>query len=236
MPVSHADEGAGIFRPTYIIASSKTRIADDGVASPVYLTGEVHSRSTPAQGLTVDVATVAAAVTLENANPLGSGTLVLTAGFQLYAADGVTLVGVSSRASANVTAGHTVMVAPPPFNIQTAELWSMPRPYLHVLVTYVYGADGSILDSVNTSIGLRSLRWDAEAGLHINDQHVKLRGFCNHASFAGVGMAVPARINLLRLQQLRGVGGNAWRMSRKFVPASSYAFPQKYCSCQREFA
>ena len=36
-----------------------------------------------------------------------------------------------------------------------------------------------------------------------------MRGFCNHESFAGVGMAVADRINLFRLQSMRGLGGNA---------------------------
>ena len=38
-------------------------------------------------------------------------------------------------------------------------------------------------------------------------QHVKARGFCNHNSFTGVGVAVPDRLNLLRIQVLiiRGV-------------------------------
>ena len=32
----------------------------------------------------------------------------------------------------------------------------------------------------------------------------------NHESFAGVGAVLPPRIDLLRVQQLRGLGGNAW--------------------------
>jgi beta-galactosidase len=62
-------------------------------------------------------------------------------------------------------------------------------------------------------VGVRSVRWDAINGAFINEQRVKLRGFCNHNNFAGLGMAVPTRVNLLRLQQIRGMGGNSWRMS-----------------------
>ncbi len=35
----------------------------------------------------------------------------------------------------------------------------------------------------------------------------------HHNDFTGVGMAVPERVNLFRVQALRGVGGNGWRMS-----------------------
>lgn len=50
-------------------------------------------------------------------------------------------------------------------------------------------------------------------GFVLNEQNVKMRGFCNHESFAGVGMAVSDRINLFRLQSMRGLGGNAVRAS-----------------------
>jgi hypothetical protein len=33
---------------------------------------------------------------------------------------------------------------------------------------------------------------------------------CHHNDFTGVGMAVPERVNLFRVQALRGVGGNGW--------------------------
>ena len=40
-----------------------------------------------------------------------------------------------------------------------------------------------------------------------------MRGFCDHNSFAIVGMAVPERINLFRAQASRAVGGNGRRTS-----------------------
>ena len=30
-------------------------------------------------------------------------------------------------------------------------------------------------------------RWDADHGLFLNNEHVKLRGFCDHTNFGGVG-------------------------------------------------
>jgi len=51
----------------------------------------------------------------------------------------------------------------------------------------------------------------------MNDEKIKIRGFCNHESFGGVGMAIPDRINLFRAQALRSVGGNGWRMSHNPV-------------------
>jgi beta-galactosidase/beta-glucuronidase len=42
---------------------------------------------------------------------------------------------------------------------------------------------------------------------------VKVRGYCDHSNFGGVGGAVPDRVNLFRAQMLRSSGGNAWRMA-----------------------
>ncbi|KAL3927848.1 MAG: hypothetical protein SGPRY_002644, partial [Prymnesium sp.] len=40
-----------------------------------------------------------------------------------------------------------------------------------------------------------------------------VRGFCDHNTFAVVGMAVPPRISLFRAQASRAIGGNGRRMS-----------------------
>ena len=45
----------------------------------------------------------------------------------------------------------------------------------------------------------------------MNGKRVKVRGFCNHNSFGGMGMVLPDRINLYRAQAMRGMGSNAFR-------------------------
>ena len=40
------------------------------------------------------------------------------------------------------------------------------------------------------SFGVRDVRLDADTGLWLNGKHVKMRGFCDHSSFGGVGAAV----------------------------------------------
>jgi beta-galactosidase/beta-glucuronidase len=56
------------------------------------------------------------------------------------------------------------------------------------------------LDSVSTRHGFRSLRFDAKQGFFLNQNHYKVRGFCDHNVFGVVGMAVPDRINLFRVR------------------------------------
>jgi len=39
------------------------------------------------------------------------------------------------------------------------------------------------------------------------------KGFCNHQDFGGTGVATPERINRYRVQHLKNMGANSWRMS-----------------------
>ena len=75
------------------------------------------------------------------------------------------------------------------------------------------GGDVTIYDRTSIAIGLRTAEFTADAGFQLNAQRVVLRGFSNHNDMAGVGAAVPTRLNLYRAQMLRAVGGNTWRMS-----------------------
>jgi hypothetical protein len=71
------------------------------------------------------------------------------------------------------------------------------------------GAAEQATDAVNTTVGFRFAHFNT-SGFFLNADRVILRGFSDHNSFAGVGVAVPARLNLYRAQMLRAVGGNIW--------------------------
>ena len=58
------------------------------------------------------------------------------------------------------------------------QLWSVARPFLYTAVVSVRvgGATGAVLDAVNVTFGARDIRLDADQGMFINGQHVKMRG------------------------------------------------------------
>jgi beta-galactosidase/beta-glucuronidase len=94
------------------------------------------------------------------------------------------------------------------------ELWSVPRPFLYSAQFVVKTqARAVIADSQNVTFGVRDVALDPNEGMRLNGQHVKMRGFCDHSYFGGVGGAVPDRVNLFRAQTIRRAGGNAWRMA-----------------------
>jgi beta-galactosidase len=55
--------------------------------------------------------------------------------------------------------------------------------------------------------------FDADKGLFLNGKSLKIQGTCNHQDHAGVGAAVPDRLQWFRLAVLREMGGNAVRTS-----------------------
>lgn len=196
-------EGSGLIRTARIISTAAAAsVVPFGVSSPSYADGAIHNHSSsPSDGLYTDNAVMSPAVTVT-----GSASQV-SVSFVLIAADGVTVVATgtgSGSGNANISSNY--------INIPNAELWSVARPYLYTLAITV-SVGGSVVDAVNETVGIRNIAWDAAQGLFINSQPVKMRGGCNHESFTGVGAALPERIDLLRVQQMRGAGLNAWRTS-----------------------
>ena len=188
----------------------------DGVFADPRLTGPVSSGAAPAAGHTADAVVLAS---LTAVNDDSSGSASLSARYSLFdlgtgiavgtpTSSAVVTLPAATKAGAAVSATLNASIAVP-----DARLWSIPRPYLYVLVSEVVSASGAVLDQVNTTIGFRSLNYTGDDGLFINDNHVKIRGFCDHNDFGGVGMAVPDRVKLFRAQTLRSVGGNGRRMS-----------------------
>lgn len=92
------------------------------------------------------------------------------------------------------------------------ERWSVERPTLYTVRTRVL-RDGAETDRRDVVIGFRTIRFDADQGLFVNDAPVKLKGVCLHQDHAGVGVAVPDALIAWRLERLKAMGCNAIRMS-----------------------
>jgi len=60
---------------------------------------------------------------------------------------------------------------------------------------------------------VRTARFDADHGFFLNGQPLKIQGTCNHQDHAGVGAALPDRLQYFRLGVLREMGCNAVRTS-----------------------
>jgi len=91
-------------------------------------------------------------------------------------------------------------------------LWSLEEPHLYTAVVKVV-ASGTVRDAEKATFGIRSARFDAARGFMLNGKQVKIQGTCNHQDHAGVGAALPDRLQSFRLEVLKGMGCNAVRTS-----------------------
>jgi beta-galactosidase len=91
-------------------------------------------------------------------------------------------------------------------------LWSLENPYLYKLITNIKDG-GNIIDTYETSFGIRSIRFDAKEGFFLNGKHIKIHGTNNHQDHAGVGTAMPDALQEFRIKTLKDFGCNAYRCS-----------------------
>lgn len=110
---------------------------------------------------------------------------------------------IGGRSSATYTATAKV---------KTPELWSPETPTLYSAVVTVE-QDGKTTDAEEVRFGIRTIRFDVDKGFFLNGKSVKIKGTCNHQDHAGVGAALPDRLQYYRLGVLKEMGGNAVRTS-----------------------
>jgi beta-galactosidase len=94
--------------------------------------------------------------------------------------------------------------------VANARLWDLGTPYLYKLITRILD-NGSETDRYETPFGIRTIRFDAKEGFFLNGIIVKLKGTNNHQDHAGVGTAIPDRLQYWRIKALKDMGSNAYR-------------------------
>ena len=88
----------------------------------------------------------------------------------------------------------------------------MDAPNLYSAIVTVE-AGGKARDAERVSFGVRTAVFDADKGFFLNGKPLKIQGTCNHQDHAGVGAALPDRLQWFRLGVLREMGCNAVRTS-----------------------
>ena len=96
--------------------------------------------------------------------------------------------------------------------IDQAELWSVESPNLYTAIVTVKSGD-KVRDAERITFGVRTVRFDADQGFFLNGQSMKIQGTCNHQDHAGVGAALPDRMQAFRIGVLQEMGCNAVRTS-----------------------
>ncbi|MDD4637680.1 MAG: beta-galactosidase GalA, partial [Bacteroidales bacterium] len=95
--------------------------------------------------------------------------------------------------------------------IQKPLLWSPETPNLYKVMTEV-SDNGKIIDTYETTFGVRTIEINRN-GLFLNGKLYPIKGTCNHQDFAGIGVALPDKINEYKLKLLKEMGSNGYRCS-----------------------
>ncbi|MGB2868548.1 MAG: beta-galactosidase GalA [Bacteroidota bacterium] len=98
------------------------------------------------------------------------------------------------------------------FNLANPHLWDLEDPYCYTVISKVR-VGNKIVDSTATTLGIRDVRFDLKKGFLLNGRVVKIQGVCCHQDHAGVGSALPDRLQYFRIEKLKEMGCNAYRSS-----------------------
>ena len=186
-------EGAGIYRHVWMLKYGAVHVPQYGV----FVTTEVGKGS----------ADVAVETALYNTSDATAACDLLTTVFDENGRAVATTVtkNVSLSPLLEQKVAQAVPVANP-------RLWSLESPTLYT-VRSILSSGGKTLDSVVTTFGIRTVMFDKDKGFFLNGVHVKLKGVCCHQDHAGVGSALPDRLQYYRIERLKEMGCNAYRSS-----------------------
>jgi beta-galactosidase len=194
-------EGAGIYRHVWLTKTSPVHIAQWGN----YVRAEVGPVSGVASGGSVATLLITTDVTNsgnDKAVARVHATILDTAG-KTVATAASDPVSIDSRDTQSLKLRTT---------LEKPRLWSLETPDLYRALMRVE-VDGKAVDEDVTTFGVRTLNFDANRGFLLNDKPVKIKGTCNHQDHAGVGAAIPDRIQEYRIERLQWMGSNGCRTS-----------------------
>lgn len=186
-------EGAGIYRHVWLTKTAPVHVAHWGL----FVRTEVRG----------DQAAISVATEVENESDTDANC---RASALILNGDGNTVATIASatqRVAAWKRRNFECKAT-----IDHPTLWSLENPHLYRLIVTVE-RDGQIVDREETAFGIRTIRFDADKGFFLNGAPVKMQGTCNHQDHAGVGSALPDRLQYYRVERLKEMGCNAYRTS-----------------------
>ena len=186
-------EGAGIYRHTWLLKSAPLHIPEYGV----FVRSEVQGSNA--------VVTVETSITNEQDADAACvlHTTVVDDKNVVVAETGSTPLSLKRFGKHTLT--QTLRVVNP-------RLWSLETPTLYRVISRIISSNSTI-DERNTTLGIRTILFDKDNGFFLNGKPVKIKGVCCHQDHAGVGSALPDRLQDFRIERLKEMGCNAYRTS-----------------------
>jgi len=186
-------EGAGIYRHVWLIKTPPLHIPEYGV----FVKTEVKEKSAL---INIDTKVC-------NQNGAGETFTIVTT---VIDKNGKTAASISSKKIA--LPGDESGVFTQRVTLNSPCLWSIEEPNLYKLVSVIHKGK-EIIDRREAAFGIRTIKFDKDKGFFLNGKRVEIKGVCNHQDHAGVGSALPDRLQYYRIERLKGMGVNAYRTS-----------------------
>ena len=190
-------EGGGLYRHVRLVKTQAVHVEPNGL----FVKSQFPSYFEKGRTATASLHMEASIVTNRGSK--------LCYGFEVTSPDGQMVASIAPQAIPVADpddTSSTAIVVHDSVNIQNPAMWTSAEPYLYQIdVVLIKCDDGdpqneqNELDRVSVQHGIRKIQFDANHGFFLNDQNFKIRGFCDHDTFAVVGMAIPDRINLFRV-------------------------------------
>jgi len=191
-------EGSGIYRNVWQIITDKLHIANWGTSvtthdiskenSSIIINTEVVNNYDELMGCTIKNSVM---------DKNGQVVLQLTTSKQIKANQSIDIIQQGS--------------------LEQAKLWSPDFPYLYSVCTEILDSE-RLIDSCQTSFGIREFEFTVDKGFFLNGKHLRLQGGCIHHDFGGLGTALPDKANYKTVKVLKEMGCNIIRSAHN--PAS----------------
>jgi beta-galactosidase len=183
-------EGCGIYRHVWLIKTGKLHVARFGT----YITTPVVS----------DIkAEVEIKTTLKNEYNLAKNITLVS-----KIADNKNVIIDTKTISQTVAPLSQTEISQSGL-IQKPLLWSPETPNLYKVLTEVL-ENGSTIDTYETIFGVRTIEI-TNNGFYLNGKLYPVKGTANHQDFAGVGVALPDKLNEYKIKLLKEMGSNGYR-------------------------
>ncbi len=191
--------GSGIYRNVWLVKTATLHVGSNGtyITTPEVSKGSasVNIRVAVDDELAVPVHADVKTSVYRSVNGLRSGSPVATT-----PSSAVDVPAKGSKESESA------------LKIANPDLWSPTSAKLYVAVTQIT-QNGKVVDTYETTFGVRTIKFDPDKGLLVNGEHVYVQGVCDHHDLGALGSAINVRALERQLEILKSFGVNAIRTS-----------------------
>ncbi len=189
-------EGAGIYRHVWLVKTAPVAITPDGI-----FVSSQFKDNVPKGHAQINIQVQLFNMQTNATNVTVRAEILSPDDKKVSTAHTIGILSANAQSEADLT-----------MHVSSPQLWSPESPALYTLLTTVESG-GKVIDHQETPFGIRTVAFDPDKGFLLNGKPYEIKGTCNHQDHAGVGSALPDRLQFFRVAKLKEMGCNAYRTS-----------------------